>query len=73
MVDLAVISGSSFYLFTGLKKEKDVEVPTKFGKVSVQTGIMEDLTIAFIFMAVIQKLVKNYWEPKFGGFVYTFE
>jgi len=48
MVDLAVISGSGFYDFPGLKIAEEKNVSTRYGDVTVPTGNWGNKKIAFI-------------------------
>jgi 5'-methylthioadenosine phosphorylase len=48
MTDLAILSGSGFYDFPGLKGGEDRIFKTRFGDVSVRTGQLEGREIAFL-------------------------
>jgi 5'-methylthioadenosine phosphorylase len=48
MIDLAIISGTGFYDFPGLKEEEDLKIETRYGDASVKKGVVEGKNIAFI-------------------------
>jgi 5'-methylthioadenosine phosphorylase len=48
MIDLALISGTGFYDFPDLEKRKDVEITTRYGKVSLQRGVVAEKAIVFL-------------------------
>ncbi len=48
MIDLAILSGSGFYDFPGLKGGEDRILKTRFGDVSIRTGQLEERAIAFL-------------------------
>lgn len=48
MIDLAIISGSGFYDFSGLEDPREQTVETSFGKASVCVGHVSQRQIAFI-------------------------
>lgn len=48
MVDLALISGTGFYDFPDLEKGKDLEISTKYGKVSLRRGVIAGKEIVFL-------------------------
>jgi 5'-methylthioadenosine phosphorylase len=48
MIDLAIISGTGFYDFPGLKKEEDLKIETRYGDASIKKGAVEGKEIAFI-------------------------
>jgi 5'-methylthioadenosine phosphorylase len=48
VIDLAVISGSGFYEFSGLDQGEDKIIKTQFGDASVRTGRIEGRNLAFL-------------------------
>ncbi len=48
MIDLAIISGTGFYDFPGLKDARDETLDTKYGEVPVTIGNIEGKKIAYI-------------------------
>lgn len=48
MIELAVISGTGFYDFSGLEEMEDLRIATNYGEASVKKGVIEGKKIAFI-------------------------
>lgn len=46
--EVAIITGSGFYDFPGLKNSREIEIATPFGKVMAVSGICDDRSILFI-------------------------
>lgn len=48
MINLAIISGTGFYDFSGLEEGEDLRIATKYGDASIRRGVIDGKEIAYI-------------------------
>ncbi len=48
MIDLAIISGTGFYEFSGLEQGRDLKISTKYGEAKIRKGALDNLQVAYI-------------------------
>ena len=59
MIDLAIISGTGFYEFTGLEEGESLSENSDKSK--------------SVLLSVIKGVIKNFKAPKYKGFIFRFE